>query len=87
MKLVVVIKPFEYSQMIYLFDEENNVMVEKIGCKIAEVDNKAFDLAIGLAAKEIDISGPISYTQKIKSDIMKREQRHYNENKLIINLI
>lgn len=85
-KIVTKLMPFIFSQTIYIYDDNGNV----IGASITTIDqfpDKIIELSEKFKINQIDIAGPIMFTKGIVKKINKKEIEKYSEKKLIFNYI
>ena len=84
-KIVSVIKPFTYTQNIFVYEDGNKIDI--ISTNLDNLSNTLFEISDKYNTNEVDIYGNLNFLKGIKDNIKTAEMTKYNKNKLNINLI
>ena len=85
MKIVGIIKPFDLTQRIYVFNEGDNI--ETVSTTLEDFNNVIFSLCNKYNITNIDLAGAKKFNNQIKENLIKENITKYNINNLSINII
>ena len=84
-KIVTVIKPFTYTQNVFVYEDGNKIDVSSTSL------DKIFETIVELTEKyktnEVQLIGSSKFSKGIKKEIQEAEMNKYNKNELNIELI
>lgn len=84
-KIVSVIKPFTYTQNVFVY--ENGDKIDTISTNLNDLPNTFFELVEKYDTNEINLIGNLNFSKGIKEKIENAEMTKYNKNTLNIELI
>lgn len=84
-KIVGVLRPFGLEQDFYVF--EDGEKIDSAYLTIDEINEKLIEFIEKYDVKQIDLSGPKTYSKGIANNFRKAELVQYNKNEIEINLI
>ena len=83
-KIVSIIKPFTFTQNIFVYENGNKIDV--VSTNLDNLSKSLFELSEKYDTNEVDLIGNLKFSKGIKEKIETAEMTKYNENKLNINL-
>lgn len=86
MKIVSVIKPFTYTQNLFVYDNSGG-KIDTVLTSLDDLLNNLFDLVNKYEITDIQLIGNLKFLKGIKEDIENAEITRYNKNMLNIELM
>ena len=84
-KIVTIIKPFTYTQNIFVYEDGNKIDV--ISSSLDDLANNIFKLSEEYDINQVKLIGGSKFGKGIKSQVENAEMAKYNKNKLNIEWI